>query len=240
MKHLFVIASVLAMLPVAGFSEQYSYAKDMYGDLNVGYGAKPTPYKDLFYLGGRGELSFLTWKNKYDSPTLSGSDSFSFKPLLGLDVFVGYRFEEKWRVDAEFGYITEFSESETGYYAIPSIPGEHDIQRDTFSLQTYNLTANVYYDFTHNLYVGAGVGVAISEISLEDSTFGKVSSTNASPMGALMIGWVNKLDTNTDFDIRYRLSVSGGGDVKIKEIGFKTDVDYIIDNSISAGIRCYF
>ena len=65
MKKLLFVASVAAMLPVAGFSEnglKYSYAKDMYGDLNVGYSAKPVVSREeIFYLGGRAELSFASF-----------------------------------------------------------------------------------------------------------------------------------------------------------------------------------
>ena len=37
-----------------------------------------------WYTGLRGDLSFLTWKNKYKGEE-SGSDKFNFKPVLGLD-----------------------------------------------------------------------------------------------------------------------------------------------------------
>ena len=52
---------------------------------------KPVVYHDRnkkadtngFYLGLRADLSFLSWENKYENQTKSGSDKYTFKPVFG-------------------------------------------------------------------------------------------------------------------------------------------------------------
>lgn len=243
MKKLLFVASVAAMLPVAGFSEnglKYSYAKDMYGDLNVGYSAKPVVSREeIFYLGGRAELSFASWENEYkDQNNLDlGNDKFDFKPMLGLDLFVGYKFNQNFRADIEFGYLGQYKESETEY------PVGYLPHKDTFSFDLYYMTANAYYDIKYGWYVGAGAGAAISHVAMDDSWFGRKSKTSVSPVGAFMLGWVNELGQNTDLDIRYRFSMFDGGKVTVDTGGgtaVKTEMGYVMDNSLSVGVRCYF
>ena len=243
MKKLLFVASVAAMLPVAGFSEnglKYSYAKDMYGDLNVGYGADTNSekaknnIKDKYYVGARGELSLLSWDNEYKEavPTMRGSDSYSFEPVLGLDLFVGYKFSDLIRTDVEIGYIGEFKETETEYY-VNYMP-----EKTTFALEAYYLTANIYLNLKHGLYVGAGLGGALTNLSLDHTWYEKSTEKHFSLMTAGMFGWSYALDETTEFDLRYRLSAFDGGDIFYN--GVRTDVGYIMDNSFSAGVRCYF
>lgn len=249
---------ILCVLPVSAFA-----AKDMAGfddrvplsekllreykteNPNVVYRQKDTPvnvvineYKmenpknvrvSKWYMGLRGDLSFLTWKNKYKGSE-SGSDSFTFKPVLGLDLSVGYRFNQKWRVDGEIGYVGKYSETETEYY--------DDAEKTEFSLESYYLAANAYYDIVYGLYVGIGAGLAISDVAAYNSEVHDVSTVNVSPMGAVMFGWSYILDEKIDFDVRYRLSVYGGGDLNIG--GVDVDTGTILNNSLSAGIRYHF
>lgn len=182
-----------------------------------------------WYMGLNGDLSFLTWKNKY-SGLDSGSDKFTFKPLLGADLVVGYRFNNKWRVDGEFGYIGKFSETETEHYLSP--------EKTEFSLETYYIDANAYYDLKYGLYVGAGVGLAIIDLSADHTYFSEVSKTNLSPMGAAMFGWTYVLDEKVDFDVRYRFAIFDGGDLNIG--GVNVDTGVIMNNSLSLGIKYHF
>ena len=216
-------------------------------DPNVSYDKKDTPvnvvineYKmespknvrvSKWYMGLRGDLSFLTWKNKY-SGTETGSERFTFKPVVGLDLAVGYRFSEKWRVDGELGYIGEFSDTETEtIYGFP-------VEKTEFSLQTYYLNANAYYDIAYGLYAGLGAGFAIVDLAADNSAVTNASATNLSLMGAAMFGWSYVLDEKVDFDVRYRLSVYDGGDLNIG--GVNVDTGIIVNNTISAGVRYHF
>ena len=182
-----------------------------------------------YYMGMRGDLSFLTWKNKY-SGVDSGSDSFSFKPVVGLDLAVGYRFNQKWRGEAELGYIGKFSEKETEYYGSP--------KKTEFSLESYYMTANAYYYLKYGLYAGLGAGFVITDLSVEDSEVNDVAKTNLSLMGAAMFGWSYMLDEKVDFDVRYRLSVFDGGNLNIG--GVDVDTGIIMNNTLSVGVRYHF
>lgn len=251
MKNLFAVASVAILLPVIGFasdSEAYVYNKDMYGEFNVTVESETGDTNEKvnsstddghFYLGGRAELSFLNWKNEYKDETGAklGHDDFDFKPVIGLNLFAGYRFNKDFRADLEIGYIGAYSESETEY------PAGFPPHRDTFELKSYYATANAYYNLTKSWYVGAGAGVAMPNVSVDDSWFGKKSKSSVTPMGALMLGWVYQLDEDTDLDLRYRFSMFDGGNVTISTgatTSIKTDIGYVMDNSVSVGIRSYF
>lgn len=242
MKNLFAIASVFALLPSLGFAanddnmRRYSYARDMYGDLNVGYGASMVSDEARYYIGGRGELSLLNWDNDYKlpAPMMSGSDSYSFEPVLGLDFFIGYRFSDLIRTDVELGYIGKFKDTETEYYA-GYVP-----EKTTFTMEMYYLTANVYLSLKYGLYVGAGLGGALTNLSMEHTWYERATEKHFSLMTAGMFGWTYTLDEKTEFDLRYRLSTFDGGDIFYPRNNVKTDVGYIMDNSFSAGIRCYF
>lgn len=182
-----------------------------------------------WYMGLNGDLSFLTWKNKY-SGAESGSEKFTFKPVLGADLVVGYRFNKDWRVDGEFGYIGKFSETETEQYLSP--------EKTEFSLETYYIDANAYYDLKYGLYVGAGVGLAIVDLTADHTYFSEVSKTNLSPMGAAMFGWAYALDEKVDFDVRYRLAIFDGGDLNIG--GVNVDAGLVMNNSLSVGVKYHF
>lgn len=182
-----------------------------------------------WYTSLRGDLSFLTWKNKY-SGTDSGSDRFTFKPTIGLDLSVGYRFDNKWRVDGELGYVGKYSEKETEYYGSP--------EKTEFSLESYYMTANAYYDLAYGLYAGLGAGLAITNLSVEHSAVNDASSTNLSLTGAAMFGWNYTLDEKVDIDVRYRLSVFDAGDLDIA--GVKVDSGIVLNNTVGVGIRYHF
>lgn len=264
MKNLFAVASFAVLLPAIGFasdSEAYVYNKDMYGEFNVTTESDNAGNNNIinkikndnindkvnrsmddghYYLGGRAELSFLNWKNEYkDSmvPGNSGSDRFSFKPMLGLNVFAGYRFNPDFRADLELGYIGSYSESETEYF-YDSVNNFWLPETTKFKLKTYYMTANAYYNLIDGWYVGAGAGVALPKVSIEHTWFGNKDKTSVTPMIALMLGWVYQIDEDTDLDLRYRFSMFDGGDIKVNTL--KTDLGWIMDNSVSAGVRVYF
>lgn len=242
MKNLFIVFTVVVLSPKLVFSDEalnYSYAKNMYGDLNIGYATCSVSEKGFFYLGGRAELSFMNWENEYRDGTNKylGHDKFDFKPMLGLDLFTGYKFTRDFRADIEFGYMGEYSESEFG------VDMDGYPYHEEFRFNTYFLTANAYYNIRYGLYAGAGFGTAISRMAIKNSVFGRKSKTSLSPLGAFMLGWVKELAKNTDLDIRYRLSVFDGGSMVVNASdgnAIKIQMGYVMDNSISAGVRCYF
>ena len=182
-----------------------------------------------WYMGLNGDLSFLTWKNKYSDGAFP-ADKFNFKPLLGADLVVGYRFDKKWRFDGEFGYIGKYTEKETEDFGY--------ITKSEFSLETYYIDANAYYDLKYGLYVGAGLGLAIVNLSSDHTYYSEVSKTNLSPMGAAMFGWTYVLDEKVDFDVRYRLALFDGGDLSIG--GASVDTGLIMNNSLSVGVKYHF
>ena len=195
--------------------------------------------KDLrigrWYASLNGNLSFLTWKNKYTGTDeygtpISGSESFNFKSVMGADLAVGYRIDEKWRIEGELGYVGKYNETETEYYG--------SAEKTEFSLESYYVTANGYYDLIYGFYAGLGAGLAIVNISAYHSEVYDASTTKVSLMGAAMLGWSYMLDEKIDFDVRYRLSVFDGGDLNIG--GATSDTGIILNNTFGLGIRYHF
>ena len=207
-------------------------SKDMYGEINVRHNTNNAVGNK--YAGIRGELSFLNWTNTYkDKDGIKlGTDDFSFKPLIGLSVFGGFRPIDKWRADVELGYIGTYHESETENYTL------YPTEKTFFDMVVYNLSVNGYYEFYKGFYAGVGTGVAIVKTSIDHSYYQKQTSTDVSPMGALMVGWSARVDDKVDFDVRYRMALFHGGEVEIANV--KTEEGLITDISLSAGIRYNF
>ncbi len=200
-----------------------------------------------WYVGGRVGLHLMSWKNKYHA-TPSGAivdasadhDDYTFEPVFGGNIFAGYRFTPNWRGDIEFGYMTQFSDSDNGF---------------TFKLQTPYITANAYYDFESGIYLGAGVGMAFPRATLDWEYFEKdsASETKLSFMGALMAGYSYNLSESVALDFRYRLAGFTGPkwtrnaientrlDGATEDLkALETKVGFVIDNSLSLGLRYEF
>ena len=197
--------------------------------------------KSGWYSSLRAELSLLNWKNEYSVEGVAiGEDKYSFKPLFTLNGAFGKRFDYFWRVEAELGYISQFTDEDEGY---------------KFALSVPYLMANGYYDFANGLYLGAGVGIALPMTELTDQEFvgdgGK--KLGVSPIIGLMAGYTHKLDDNIVLDLRYRIAgfygttqerewVAGamiGGD-PVGGLHLKNKIGLILDNSVSVGIRYEF
>lgn len=198
--------------------------------------------KTGWYIGARADLNFWNWKNEYSTgdnfnPVESyGSDEYSFEPAFGGSLFGGRQFAYFWRAELEAGYL--------GYFKDKDFAAE-------FTMQIPYVLLNGYYDFTNGLYLGAGVGAAMSITTL-DMTWADGSERteyNFSPMAGVMVGYSHELDNNLVLDIRYRLSGLMGGEQRINNLHFddgsgatwfQNDIDFILDNSISVGIRYEF
>lgn len=210
----------------------------------------PAPVKadnDLAYVGLRAGVHMQTWRNEYSAmPSTSiidpdaDHDSYIFEPVFGGGIFIGRHFGESWRGDVEFGYMTEFSDSDNGF---------------TFKMSTPYLTANAYYDFLGGFYLGGGAGFAVPKATLDWEWFnaGGASESRLSFMGALSAGFSRPLVDSIVLDIRYRLSGfygpkwtrtvmqpgfqnAGGTDITALE----TRVGFVLDNAISVGLRYEF
>ena len=239
MKRLLGVFCVAALLPMTVVAqEDWAYPKQ--ARLCSGYEVDPVDDINRFYMGVHANVSFLNWKNTYkdQSGTKLGSDSFSFETLLGTDIAVGYKFSNYFRIDTELGYIGKYNGDETERFS-----GGYLTEKTSFSYNAYYWTLNGYYDFCNGIYLGAGLGAAVLDVSLDHTHYEKVSKTSVSPMGALMVGWGHKLDSKIVLDLRYRLGMFNGGDIKMDTGGgnsVSADMGLMLDNTLSVGIRYSF
>jgi len=241
-----LVVALVMMAPAFGATANarpQSLKKDGRGGYNVTYSYQDKA-KSGWYGALRAELNFLSWKNEYttDIPGArdAGSDSYSFKPIFATDIAFGKHLDYFWRGEVEAGYITQFADSDEGYEFRMSVP---------------YVIANGYYDFTNGVYLGAGLGVALPRIELLDDAFksGNNPKWGVSPMFGLMAGYAHQLDDNLVLDLRYRLSGFWGPEQKREwSVGaminsfpvggyhLKNDVSFVLDNSISVGVRYEF
>ncbi len=250
------LVSILAILVITPSFAATKAARPSYLTRN-GNGAYEVTYnytdkeKSGWYGVIRAEMNFLNWENKYstDIPGLAdaGSDKYSFEQVFGVDVAFGKKINYFWRAELELGYITEFSDKDQGY---------------EMTLSTPYLMANGYYDFTNGFYLGAGLGAAMPTTELIDDTFksGNNPKTSISPMAGLMFGFSHQLDDNLVLDLRYRIAGfwgheqkrewlpgtwldtnnDGVADTLVEYKHLANKIDFILDNSISLGIRYEF
>ena len=209
-----------------------SYIRRVYdGGYNVTYDYKDKA-KSGWYAGARAELSFLNWENKYKSAIFedgSADHDKYFEPVFGGSAVFGRTFNYFWRAEIEGGIIGAFSDKDDGF---------------EFKMTVPYLMLNGYYDFTNGLYVGAGLGIAVPRTEL-DGFFksGDRAEWHVSPMGGLMFGWAHHLDDSVVLDIRYRLAGFGGmKQTRTLNTGyeFENKINFVLDNSISLGIRYEF
>lgn len=192
-----------------------------------------------WYMGGRLALSFLNFTN--DTTISTGavqeslSDDYSFETLFGGSVFAGTDFQlsDEWfRADVEGGLIGRFDDATAGTELKLTVP---------------YLMANGYYDFNNGLYVGAGLGIALPKIELDGPDFvdGDSKKTGVSPIMGLMFGWSYDLDARITLDLRYRLAGFWGPEIErsadgVNYLDIKTDIGFVLENSLSMGLRYRF
>lgn len=235
------------------------YGDATYSDMILGNDAAPEYHMDEYdseplsitrdwYIGGRVGLHLMSWKNKYKgSPSnykfdeSENHDNYVFEPVFGGGIFAGYHFAPNWRGDIEFGYMTRFDDSDNGF---------------TFKLSTPYITGNAYYDFASGFYLGAGVGLAFPRATMDYEYFtpDSESETKLSFMGALMAGYSYNLSESVALDFRYRLAGFTGpkwtrdivspspimDENGVSLTSLETRVGFIIDNSLSLGLRYEF
>ena len=204
------------------------------------------------YVGMNLDVNLLNWTNKYKATPegavvnmMADHDDYKFKPLIGGHFVAGYRFSPGWRADAEFGFTSEYEDSDNGI---------------SFKLSIPYVTANVYHDFVNGLYLGIGGGVAFPTISMEWENFtaNGSSKTGVAPMGAAMLGYTYYLSESLIFDVRYRFAGLFGNTTIKRGANYQADDEhpplesletevrgyknwgFIMDNSISIGLKYEF
>lgn len=240
MKKMLSVLALVALATAGAHAAPSHITRNSNGGYVVTYNYKDKA-KTGWYVGGRAELSFLNWKNKYSSDfggvnSDADSDKYSFEPVFGGSLSFGRTINYFWRAEVEGGFIGSFDDKDNGAEFQMSIP---------------YLMANGYYDFTNGLYVGAGLGLALPITELDDPIFesGDRTKTTVAPMAGVMLGYSHRLDTNLVFDVRYRLAgVFANSKQKRswQEISdeqnyyFQNKIGLILDNSISVGLRYEF
>jgi opacity protein-like surface antigen len=231
-----LIGAILPMTLAATADAAPSYVRrDSNGGYNVTYDYRDKE-KGGWYVGLRGELNLMSWKNEYFSDYVGygGGDKYSMQSLLGGSIVGGKKFSYFWRAELELGYTGQFSDQDEGF---------------TFKLSAPYAMANVYYDFTGGLYLGAGLGAALPTVSMDGDAFfaGGRSKSAVSPMGAVMLGYSHKLDDNFILDFRYKLSGFNGAKLTRhfeQDDGtpryLETKVGMVLDNSLSIALRYEF
>lgn len=190
--------------------------------------------KTGWYIGGRLGLSMLNFTvDQSSSEGVSLSDSFSFEPVFGGNVFVGHSFKENYRGEIEAGLVGRFSDPDSG---------------TDFKLTVPYIMANGYYDFDNGWYVGAGLGIAMPATELDGVHLygGDAKESSISPMFGLMGGWTYKLDSDLLLDLRYRLGGFIGHEhtrterIVGTEYDITVDTGFVLENSFSVGLRYEF
>lgn len=198
------------------------------------------------YVGMNLDVNLLNWRNEYTALPVAANEAFNhddyrFKPLIGGHIVAGYRFNPGWRMDVEGGFTSEFEDSDNGV---------------SFKLSVPYVTANVYHDFMNGLYLGIGGGAAFPTISMEWEHFtaNNSSKTATSLMGAAMLGYAYYLSENLILDVRYRFAGFKGpklkrgvtgwlikvGDQEVPLESLETKIGFMMDNSISIGLKYEF
>ena len=231
-----VSLAVLAALTTPAVAAPSYLSRTQDGGYNVTYDYNDKE-KTGWYIGGRAELSFLNWENEYStnyggSVNEYSSDKYSFESVFGGSLFAGYTFDYFWRAEVEAGLIGQFEDEDAGV---------------EFKLTVPYVLANGYYDFTNGLYVGAGLGIALPKIELDGPDFvdGDPKKTGVSPIFGAMFGWSYDLDARLTLDLRYRLAGFFGPEINrsadgVNYLDIQTDIGFVLENSLSMGLRYRF
>ena len=171
-------------------------------------------------------------KNKLSLACLICAGALTF----GGSAFAGFRFAYFWRAELEAGYLGYFEDA------------DHMAE---YNLQIPYAMANLYYDFTNGLYLGVGAGVAMPIETIDMLGYADGSDRTRygfAPMIGVMLGYSYELDYNLVLDVRYRLSgltgwhhrIDGLIDMDDNRFWFENEVNFVLDNSISIGLRYEF
>ncbi len=238
----YVSLAVLLAFSTPAFAAPSYLTRDGMGGYVVTYDYTDKA-KSGWYVGARADLNFWNWTNNYSSgENFLGAveeynrDEFSFEPVFGGSAFAGFRFAYFWRAELEAGYLGYFEDA------------DHMAE---YNLQIPYAMANLYYDFTNGLYLGVGAGVAMPIETIDMLGYADGSDRTRygfAPMIGVMLGYSYELDYNLVLDVRYRLSgltgwhhrIDGLVDMDDNRFWFENEVNFVLDNSISIGLRYEF
>ncbi len=196
------------------------------------------------YLSANLTMNMLSWKNSYKS-NYAGvdlafeADKYSFERVMGGSLAVGAIFDGDLRADLEIGLSSEFKD-------------ENEFA--TYTLSVPYAMANFYRDLKSGLYFGVGVGVARPETNLElrlPTGIARSSKESWTPKVGVLLGYALKINDSISLDARYRLSGYKGTKMSgvflwdqehgfIEEYDLFVNSDYIIENTVSVGLRYRF
>jgi opacity protein-like surface antigen len=199
-------------------------------------------------------LSSFTSKHYTDGIYCVGGqyceDKFSFEPMMGFAVSAGKWAGDLWRFELEGGYTGEYSDS------------ADDVE---FRISAPYLSINALYNFggagneTGGFYIGPGLGVAWTQTGVSAGGTGVFffaggeTKREISPMLSLNAGYQLPISERIALDIGYRLWAFGGTDHSrdyqswmngdpstIETHTFTNKTGWLINNSLSLGLRWYF
>ncbi len=229
------------MVPEYTEPVRYEYAEPVRAEYFV---------KRDWYIAAHANLSLLSFTSEQNSFTYPLADSFidddySFEPVFGFDVAVGHEFTDNISADLELGYMGQFIDS-----------GDSSI----FKLKTPYALINGYYTFDNNVYLGVGFGGTLLKSKLENDIFvNDATKTKFSLMVAGNVGYTYAINNSLALDLRYRLAYMDGigsgtafmiGEaftdsmtgitVPVGKYDYSYEIDHVIDNMFSVGLRYRF
>ena len=198
------------------------------------------------YLAGNLAMNIWNWKNDYNSDytgtdLLFSQDEYSGENVFGGNVALGFYFSKNWRADVELGITKEFEDYD---------------EAATYTLSMPYLMGNAYYDFNSGFYLGGGLGIVRSKISIDgllfqNSTSGAEYTDNLLKVG-VTAGYAFRVGDNMHIDLRYRLSGIQGPEVSrafwwdqyndgnYREFILKITSGLVLENAFSVGLRVSF
>jgi hypothetical protein len=175
-------------------------------------------------------------------------DKYSFETMMGFSASVGKSYGDNWRFELEGGYTGEYSDS------------VDDVE---FSISAPYMGFNALYNFSgatnDGFYLGAGLGAAWTKTGVSAGgtevffLHNGETKREFSPMIALSAGYQMLLTDRLAFDIAYKLWTFGGTDhdrdfqtcilcdgSDDETHTFTNKTGWLINNSLSLGLRWYF
>ncbi len=198
------------------------------------------------YLAGNLAMNIWNWKNDYNSnyagtDLLFSQDEYSGETVFGGNVALGVYLSKNWRMDLELGLTKEFEDYD---------------EAATYTLSMPYLMANAYYDFDSGFYLGGGLGIVRSNVTIDgllfqNSTSGAKYTDNLFKVG-VAAGYAFRFGNNMHIDLRYRLSGIQGPEISrtflwdqyndgnYRDFSLKITSGLVLENAFSVGLRVSF
>jgi hypothetical protein len=164
---------------------------------------KYAPVKSGWYSGLRGGLSFANHGYFADGDDLG--ESVSFGRQFSIELNVGQKLKNKWRIQADFGLLTKHEDEES----LQDGGGNPMI----FEESAYYASIDGIYGIGGGFYAGAGVGMAITDTGFSNWV-GAKNQTSVNPMGVLLFGYEYEIGDDIAIDLGVRASAWYGSEQK--------------------------